>query len=69
MTGVEVVVQLIDALSCEELVGLLSARGLPVLVVGDARRPRDVSSAIVEAARSLDDLARRSQEGPFAKSG
>ncbi len=54
---VDAVVSVLDVLACDDLVRPLTAQGLQVLTVGDARLPRDVTSAVADAARLIDALA------------
>ena len=56
---VDALVGVVDTLARSELAAPLRSAGLDVQVVGDARLPRDVTSAVAHAARAVDAVFER----------
>jgi 2,4-dienoyl-CoA reductase-like NADH-dependent reductase (Old Yellow Enzyme family) len=57
IADVDAVVSLLDTVACDDLVRPLAAQGLQAHLLGDARLPRDVASAVAEAGALIDRLA------------
>jgi len=51
---VDVIVSTLDSVADCDLAEPLKARGVPAVVIGDARLPRDVTAAVADAARLID---------------
>ncbi|MBV9289667.1 MAG: FAD-dependent oxidoreductase, partial [Hyphomicrobiales bacterium] len=61
---VDLVVALVDAISVAGLAIEAREAGLTVATIGDAHLPRDVTSAVSDAARLVDDLANSPASAP-----
>jgi NADPH-dependent 2,4-dienoyl-CoA reductase/sulfur reductase-like enzyme len=66
---VDAIVGILDAVSRTELVAPLRSAGLETVVIGDAHLPRDVTSAVAHAARTIDGLAERARQPAATRSG
>jgi 2,4-dienoyl-CoA reductase-like NADH-dependent reductase (Old Yellow Enzyme family) len=62
---VDALVCVIDTVSRADLAAPLRASGLATLVIGDAHLPRDVTSAVAHAARTIDGLAQHARGKPM----
>jgi hypothetical protein len=54
IADVDILVSVLDTVALADLAPELMAHGLPVITIGDARLPRDVTAAVADAARLLD---------------
>ena len=57
VTDTDTVVSLLDTMACDDLSAPLAARHMQVVAIGDALLPRDVTAAVADAARLVDDWA------------
>ncbi len=63
ITDVDVMVSVLDTVACDTLVRPLAAQGLQAIVLGDARLPRDVASAVADGAALINGLAATVMKG------
>jgi dimethylglycine catabolism A len=54
IADVDVLVSVLDTVAQADLAAELTAHGMHVIIIGDARLPRDVTAAVADAARLLD---------------